>query len=305
MRIVTHSRRSGFTLLEVLLASAIASLLFGALYVGMYAQLRQQSEGRDAIEKATLARAVINRMSLDLAPSMTPPRAKPKAKASSSSSSSSTSTSSTSTTSTDTSADTAAQLAEALTMPVPLQAGVIGEADRIVIFTTRVPDPKKSIDNPGESVPSDIRRISYWIGSNGGLCRQEIPYFSGDQVQSARDYVLEDGKTDDDYMIAGEVTELGFEYFDINGEGSWLEYWDGTIPGPDGRTPIGPPSAIRIRFVVRTMASDGEESTKEYRHIIPIITASGPDTAELTPADGEATDPTGIGTTGTPGTTTP
>jgi len=296
---IYHSRRrGGFTLLEVLLASSIATLLFGALYVAMQVQLRQAAEGREVIEKATLARAVINRFTLDLGTSLTPPRSKPKSKSTSSSSAAS---NSTSTISTDTTAtDTTAQMAEQLTTAVPLQAGVIGESDRLVIFTSRVPDPKKSASLPGQMIPSDIRRISYWLGENGGLCRQEIGNFSGDAYYAARDHVLEDGKSDDQYVIASEVTELGFEYYDINGEGAWVDFWDGTALGPDGMTPIGPPSTIRVRFVLRTTTAMGEVSTREFRHVVPIITASGPDVMEAVPSEMEMTETTTTGTGTTP-----
>ncbi len=47
----THDRRA-FTLLEMLLATAVSVLLMGALYVAMDVQIRHARIGRDRIELA-------------------------------------------------------------------------------------------------------------------------------------------------------------------------------------------------------------------------------------------------------------
>src|SRR5882672_4173861 len=64
--------RKGFTLLEVLLAAAIGVLLMGALYVAMQVQLDHAQAGRDAVEQSLLVRALLRRMSNDIAPSLGP-----------------------------------------------------------------------------------------------------------------------------------------------------------------------------------------------------------------------------------------
>ena len=53
------TRRGGFTLLEVLLASALAVILMAALYVALDVQLRLADAGRESIEQATLTRAIV------------------------------------------------------------------------------------------------------------------------------------------------------------------------------------------------------------------------------------------------------
>lgn len=276
MRISSRrSIRRGFTLLEVLLASAIAVLLMGALYVAMQVELQQASEGREMIERATLARAIINRVSIDLSPSITPPKATSKAQAASSAAASSTASSS-----------TTSQAATQATTAIPFQAGLVGTNTQLIIFTTRVTSTTDVLNSlngtqaPDTPVPSDLRRVAYWIAQNGGLCRQEIPWVTSDLTYQSTDPVMEDGKTEDDYIIAREVTDLIFEYYDINNatvdDAGWTDTWDGTVLSPDGMTPQGPPTAIRITFTIQTTAPDGKKTDKAYKHVIPIITASGP-----------------------------
>jgi hypothetical protein len=155
-----------------------------------------------------------------------------------------------------------------------------------VIYTTRSTDPTALMTPDGlplnpllGPIPSDLHRISYWLGSNGGLCRQDVPWFSNDSFYTVDTIVFEQGKTENDYLIAREVTDLGFEYYDINAtsdDTGWNEYWDGTQPGPDGITPLGPPTAIRVRLTIKTTDPSGKETTKDYMHVIPIVTANGP-----------------------------
>src|SRR5262245_18767668 len=64
--------RRGFTLLEVLLAAAIGVLLMAALYVAMEVQLDHARAGREAVEQSLLVRALLRRMSNDIAPGLGP-----------------------------------------------------------------------------------------------------------------------------------------------------------------------------------------------------------------------------------------
>src|ERR1700723_751075 len=60
-------RRSGYTLVEVLLALMIAVLLLGALYVAVDLQLRSAQQGRDTVEQSTIVRAAFSRFDSDAA----------------------------------------------------------------------------------------------------------------------------------------------------------------------------------------------------------------------------------------------
>src|SRR5438874_13801906 len=71
MRLRTNARR-GFTLLELVLALAIAILMMAALYVAMDVQLREMDEGRNRVEQSAVARGLFNRISNDLTSSLAP-----------------------------------------------------------------------------------------------------------------------------------------------------------------------------------------------------------------------------------------
>jgi len=330
--ISSRRRRGGFTLLEVLLASVIALLLMGALYVAMTVELRQANEGRELVERSTVARGIINRLNIDMSTSMTPAGAvqqsnnssnsasaagatgssgaatggattggtttggasgaqsannSSSAMNSSSSNSSSPSTSSSPTTTAGVS-NAVSQAAQTPTAPIPLSSGVIGTNEVLIIYASKVPDPNLALNQSvGVPVPSDIRRITYWMASSGGgLCRQELPWFSGDSAyMNNTSYVPETDNPkytkEDDYIIAKEVTDLKFEYYDINSttdDGGWNDVWTGSNPGPDGVTPCGPPTAIRVTFTLHVKDSGGGSESKQYRHVIPLLTANGPDT---------------------------
>ncbi|MHC4406314.1 MAG: prepilin-type N-terminal cleavage/methylation domain-containing protein [Planctomycetota bacterium] len=58
--------RQGYTLLEVLLALALAAMVFLALAMAVDFQLRAVEAGRDGVEEAQLARVLLHRMAADL-----------------------------------------------------------------------------------------------------------------------------------------------------------------------------------------------------------------------------------------------
>ena len=73
------TRERGFTLLELLLASVIAAMLLGALYLAMNMTLEQTQASRDASDVEDLHRGVVNRMTIDLSATLgpLPPKTQP------------------------------------------------------------------------------------------------------------------------------------------------------------------------------------------------------------------------------------
>jgi hypothetical protein len=126
-------------------------------------------------------------------------------------------------------------------------------------------------------VASDLRRITYWLaggaGAPLGLARQELTLVTSDDANSSIPPGIPDEAS---YVIAEEVTNLTFQYWDGN---TWQDQWDGTTPGSDGVTPIGPPLAIAITIDVASRAAGGRTGTelqiKTYRHVVAIPTANG------------------------------
>ena len=279
--------RPGYTLLEVLLAAGIAALLMAALYVGMDVQLRYAQEGREAVDNATLSRAILARITADLGNCLTPITATPTSSGGSSSAASSTSGSATTTTGTGTtgastagtSSGTATGGTTSLNAVTPFNGGVQGDSGQVTVWVSRVPPPPDGTapNDPDAAMQplgaSDIRRVSYWIASGGGLARQELLRVSAsDDDAQMPPYV----PNEDQLVFAREVESLQFRYFDGT---NWQDTWDSTTVGADGETPQGSPRAIAITI---GLAHDrgGREQVKNYRHVVFIPTANGSTTVQ-------------------------
>jgi prepilin-type N-terminal cleavage/methylation domain-containing protein len=287
--ILRSPRRPGFTLLEVLLASALAVVLMAALYVALDVQLRLAADGRDAIDQATLTRAVVQRFETDLGSSIGPTAPVVTNSSSSSSGSSSTTPMSGMGTGTggSTTTDSTVVMEEETETDAPaFQAGVIGESEgenrpRLTIYVARVASMQKDGESSGPAASADIRRITYWM-TDGGLARQEVPLVTSTESLASTEPQL-DGKDESSFVIASEVQQLMIEYWDGS---AWTETWDGREPGADGKTPKGPPAAIRIRFWIKVPGPEiGEFVDKEFRHTIAVRSAPGPAVPETPAAD--------------------
>jgi type II secretory pathway pseudopilin PulG len=296
----TAGRRGGFTLLEVLLAAVIAIMLMAALYSALEVTLTRTQLNRERIDASALSRAVVNRMTADLTGVLgpLPPKAggtpadssdTASTLVSSSSSSSSSGggsgsgTGTTTTTTTDTNSTTtaggsggsgAAAADTGAAADIPFGAGLIGTSTQVTVFTVRVPvgltDPD-AIATPDVQRPGDARRVSYYLGSMGGLCRQDRPWATADGVRNSAypDYTLEESD-----LIAPEVVDVLFEYFDP-ATGSWLTEWDGSELDEDGVTIYGPPRAIRVTLTLTVPANNGGTTQRQVQHVIPVRTGVG------------------------------
>jgi prepilin-type N-terminal cleavage/methylation domain-containing protein len=285
-----HTRRAGYTLLEVLLASVLAVILLAALYATLDVTLMRMDVGRELVADNSLSRAVVNRMGADLSGVLGPMPPKSGGGTSSTSPTSSTPTSesggsTTPTTGTGTEAaatdpttgiegDTLSPDAQAVfAADVPFQAGLIGTEQQFTVFMSRVPEslvnPEAAAD-PTLILPGDQRRITYYLASDGsGLCRQERPWVTADGVRNSVD---PDYSTEAADLIAPEVKDVIFEYLDA-ATGEYLTSWDGGVVGADGVTPTGPPRAIRVTFVLEFPG--GGATQKQVQHVFPVRAAVG------------------------------
>lgn len=273
----SRRRRAGFTLLELLLASAIAVLLMAALYSAFNLVLRRTEVNREAVAASDLSRAIVNRLTADLSQSagLLPPMTSQNSFQQSSGSSSGSAASSTSTDAVDTSSD------------IPFPCGLVGTDKQVSIYCVRVPtaltDPD-ALANPDRLRPGDLRCVRYYLGGNG-LCRQERPWVTADGVRNSSDPDLSTADTD---VIAPEVTDATFEYFS---GGVWNAEWDGTQTGTDGVTQQGPPRAVRVTLQLSYPMPAGGTRQKTVVHVIPIRAAVG----SYLPDDGTATTTTTTG----------
>ncbi len=298
MRRTGYTARPAYTLLEVLLATAIGLILLGALYVAVNVQLRHAQAGRDAIEHTTLARAILVRMANDINQCLAaynPNTATPSSSsggrgggtggsgqagaASGSSASAGTGSSSAGSTVSAGTASSGGGTASANTAgtasnSVQINYGVQGDASTLTLSVGRLPREftlgtnSDSATNPTAGV-SDLRFISYWlVGDNGsaqGLARQDYAQVTSTDALNVLPPNVPDPAS---CVIAEEVKSLTFSYYDGS---TWQASWDSTTAGPDGVTPVGPPVAIAI---VLGIAVPGQADLKQYRHVVPVPTAN-------------------------------
>ncbi len=333
--------RSGFTLLELLLAVTIAVFLLAGLYMAMNMTLQQTQVSRNAVESEDLSRGIFNKLTVDLSGTLgpLPPKSGGNSAASGGTTAPATTAPSTTTPATDPAASStpatgaappppattptdattdattpgATDNATAVAADYSFQGGVVGQEKQIVVYTGRVPEAFGRFANPREQTRSDQRQVIYWLGPGGGLFRQERPWVTADGVRNS---IEPDPDAPDAILVAEEVIDLYFEYSDGS---SWVVDWDGTVPGPDGVTPLGPPRAIRVTLVLKIPVGKNEFSEKRMSQVIPIRSAPGTYTPPLVeapidgatetvpadPATGGTTTPSTGGTTPSTGGTTP
>ena len=292
-------RRSAFTLLEVLLAMSISVMVLGAVYAFVGHQLRQAQAGRDVIERATLARAILGRIDTDirsiitlsdpgryrLQPNVsgdtaaspmtaTGPGTAGKSSASTASTAGAASSASASSSPSASSSTSGTPGTSTTTGAIDLPRGVIGSSTELNIYVSRLPTEMFGTDSSDPTLlTSDLRRISYWMGGDGdnaGLCRMEVRLITSDD---AANLTLPSGDVAQ-YLYAGEVKSVEFGYFDGT---AWQTSWDSTMLGADQVTPIGSPRAISIKIELAQVSPVGgkDPPTKTYRHVIAIACADG------------------------------
>jgi hypothetical protein len=266
--------------LEILLAASIGVLLMGGLYVAMSVQLRNAQESRYAIEQGNLVRSIAARLATDISSNLgTAPQISAAAPPPSSASGN-----------TSTAGGTAtapAQPPVASDSAVVFNLGVQGTSGQVILFVSRPVRSSAVTSSAADSeLPPgmcDLRRITYWLvqgsSGSGGLARQEVHQIT---ATDAMDALPPNLPNEESFIIAPEVKSLAFKYFD---GAEWKEEWDGTAPGPDGTTPLGPPLAVGIEM---SLAVPGSKAERMVRHVVAIQTANGPG------------QPTGTVSTGTP-----
>jgi prepilin-type N-terminal cleavage/methylation domain-containing protein len=257
-------RRNGYTLLEVLLASAIALLLMAALYVSMDVQINSMQLGRDTVEETTLVRVIVNKFNSDIAGtvgSLQPVTS---------------SSTSTTTTTTDTTTASATSATATTSVSESFQLGVNGDSNRLTLFSSRLTRAlmaslRTDATSQTSAMPvgSDVRLVTYWLATDGGLARQEDRHPT---AENAGELIGDEAN----YVIFPEVRTLSFRYFDGS---SWQDSWDGSTPGPDGKTPQGAPRAVEIRFGLQRPGREPDDLL-EVRHVIGFPTSSGPSSGE-------------------------
>jgi hypothetical protein len=162
---------------------------------------------------------------------------------------------------------------------VPFQGGVFGSGKQLTLYVSRVPtdllDPNSAAMTAlGGDPKPDLRRITYYLGATGGLCRQEQFLVTADGIRNSIDPDFSRETTD---LIAEEVIDVNFEYYD---GGTWSSTWAGDEENEDGKTVKGPPRAIRMTLVIQVDSAN----QKTVEHVFAIRAAVGTYTPPLPPA---------------------
>lgn len=259
--------RAGYTLIELLVASAIATLLMLALYSSFDLTVNQTDIGRERVAHTDLARAVVNRLSSDLSGSLglLPPQSGQKpAQAAGGGATMMT---------TDPSATTEETTAGTL---LNFQGGVIGDNQQLTLFVSKVPvwhtqpAAAANAEQSNAILPPDSQRVTYYLASDGrGLCRQSRPWIT---ATGTGDTTALDTANEVNEVIAPEVTAVTFEYLDGTG---WTTSWDGTGAALDDSAVLGPPRAIRVTLTFTTVNDVGAEVQKTVQHVFPVRAAIG------------------------------
>jgi prepilin-type N-terminal cleavage/methylation domain-containing protein len=250
--------RSGFTLLEVIVALAIGLLLVAVLYVAMDFQFRSMQNGRKVVEEGQVARGLLRRVAADIRQSLALPQTlatlQTKFTNSASSSSSGSSSSSAST-----------------LPPGQFSAGVVGSDSQIILFQTDVPHFSQT-DAQNQVNVSDVRQLSYGFQAGVGLVRH---HYRAPPAASVSDGMSFTGSMDEigsPEVLAPEVVSLQFRYFDMT-SGSWVTSWDGSS--------MGPPQAVEITVLIQqsvlTMTRGARpRPPTAYRSVVAVPTAAVP-----------------------------
>lgn len=255
--------RAGFTLLEVLLAISIATVLVYAIYRAVAMHYLGLELGRETAERAQLARAIADQIRRDLRGTFTayqPGSGGAVAGA---------------TTSGSTTDATGAGTGSTTAYDVP-PGGIVGDASSIT-FVVNMPLRQRDVSlldyaSPTTPLVSGLKMYRYWMatettpGPNGerGLMRDEYL-----QVPDATLGITATPAAV--HSIAEEVRSLSIRYLS---DSEWLSAWDSTMTGP--------PAAVEVLLEVDPpqAATRGNAVAARtpllYRVLVAINNGSGP-----------------------------
>jgi len=273
-RPVPVSGRHGFTLLEVLIATALTVGLMAAVFGAIRMHHQRTSVGRLEIERGQIARAVLQRIAIDIRSVMFRPEPAAEEDAEGGD---------------ELSEDLPAELADPDEAFYQDSVGVIGNADKLVLHVSK-PLPTRAFRNDEEDLfHSDLVSVAWFIagGAGGGSLESLVANRFIDQIEinpgTPRSFDLPVGlaRTEGDRLeitladeqgdyaaiaeraelLAPEIDAIFFRYFD---GADWVEEWDSRALG-------ALPLAIEIMIFFAPIPED----------LAVVMTGSAPDSFRL------------------------
>lgn len=290
----SHSRRGGMTLLELILALFIASLVMMAIGMAMQLQVVALESRRNVVEEVQLARAIMRQISDDLRSAAR----YEELTVSDSSQALDTGSTESSTSSTGSAEDQANAAVSNLDMENSTSTtaipGVLGNQYQLQVDVSRLPrideyQPMLSATPGGMmSVPSGFRTVGYYIGTQTdpttgaqvtGLIRRELDRTITDYAQQSGNIASINTQGE---LLASEVVAIEFRYFD--GQQYLLE-WD---TAAKTALPIAVEVAIWLKSPVSGRDSTArDETSTPYRVVVALPTGEYPADASTLSTTGE------------------
>jgi prepilin-type N-terminal cleavage/methylation domain-containing protein len=242
-------RRSGFTLVEVIAALVIGTILLAAVYSTLEIMLRSIRVGKEAVQSLQVIRGTAIRLQTDIRQNLSLLMTTPSIQAQ---------------LSTTTTPPTSTPTTETAPEPAQFNFGVQGDQYSLTLYGSQAPRYSKMDAETPNSVYSDLRTITYTCQPGTGLIRSETINILGGT-----------GTPDVEEVLASEVQEMYFRYYDAINQ-TWTSEWDGTSNGP--------PSAIEITLTVQMPDIPGVRPRAPVNHRLviaipafgsPIVPSSG------------------------------
>lgn len=281
-----RQRSAGFTLFEMLLSLGLALTLMTILFAALDLHWRFANQGQTEVERAQIARAVLNKMSIDIRSITFRPEE----------ATDTDSKTGDGTEEEDVEATTVVEYSDPAEAFAGDSLGVFGDSQTLILHIQKPIRPNVgSVDlNSGPDADtanpyanSTLRSVSYFLAGGQGALQEMIgDQFAGSTINTEIQglvrmggdrFTMVEADANGDLetmsahakMLAPEIEAVAFEYFDGV---EWLTEWDSEV---EQRVPNA--IAITIVFkdpdypeksITRETPSD---LTKEYRMVVPLV----------------------------------
>ena len=252
------SKRSGFTLLEVLLALALGVLLLSAVYSAIELHWKTADTGQIDMQRSQVARALLNQMAIDIRSVIF---TEPDEYATNDDEDEDSETEG------DSEDETVVEVIDPTVAYTESSVGVFGDSQTLVLHIS------KPIKDASYEAGSDLRSVSYFLAGSGSGTLQELASIKAvedDEDSSGTGLARMEGDrlsmqfsdaegdvesmVEQTQLLAEEVAGLSFEYFDGF---DWLDAWDSLEMA-------ALPTAIRVTIEFHPVENEPDSFLQKY-----------------------------------------